>query len=506
MEDQKINILLIEDNPDDAFLIQQMLAEVGEPFAWAHTERLSTGLEHLTANSLDAVLLDLGLPDSQGMDTLVRVHALAPRVPIVVLSGLDDEILAVKAVSGGAQDYLVKGQADGHLLARAIRYAIERKQVEEALRQLNATLEAQVQARTAEIVAEKEKGETILRNIGDAILMTDLEMQIQYVNEAFTALTGYPAAEALGQQVYALMRGEMPEQTLRSLRLALRKGETWQGEMTARRKDGRAYEATLTVAPVRDAKGQLVGYVSRHEDISRRKELERARNQFITNVSHELRTPVTNMKLYASLLRKKRRPEKTEGYFQVLEEQTDRLSALIQDILEITELDSGQAVMVWEPVSLASVIDNAVTRYQSRAEASGLTLIAGPVPSDLPVVKGNQARLTQALNELVENAVIFTPAGERVTVEVEAVEKDGQRWVTLAVRDTGPGISAEEQAKVFDRFFRGRLAESGNIPGTGLGLSTAQEIARAHGGRVTVESELGQGSTFKIWLLLENDR
>jgi two-component system sensor histidine kinase VicK len=104
------------------------------------------------------------------------------------------------------------------------------------------------------------------------------------------------------------------------------------------------------------------------------------------------------------------------------------------------------------------------------------------------------------LSEVVENAVTFTAAGGQVAVEAGVVKEGGEHWVTIVVRDTGPGISREEQERVFDRFYRGKLAESGHIPGTGLGLSIAQEILRAHGGRVTVESKEGEGSTFTLWL------
>jgi len=288
-----------------------------------------------------------------------------------------------------------------------------------------------------------------------------------------------------------------------SLELALAQGEAWQGEATIQRKDGRTYDAAMVVAPMRDADGNLTGYVASHQDISQRKNLDRARSRFMTNVSHELRTPVASMKLYARLLQMGRQPEKIQHYAQVLEEQADRLAELVQDILEMTELDSGQAVTTWRPISLPTIIGDTVTRYQSQAEASGLTLVAMPTPPNLPTAKGDQCRLAQALGELVENAIIFTPAGGKVTVEVGTAEKDEQRWVIIAVRDTGPGISPEEQERVFDRFYRGSLAESGHVPGTGLGLSVAQEIMHAHGGRVTVESRAGQGSTFRVWLPLE---
>jgi DNA-binding response OmpR family regulator len=126
----KTNVLLIEDNPDDAFLIQEMLAEGNGVFELTHADRLSKGLERVAAGGLDAILLDLSLPDSHGFDTFARVQAQAPGVPIVVLSGFDDEALAIKAVKEGAQDYLVKGQGDGSLLVRSVRYAVERKQLE----------------------------------------------------------------------------------------------------------------------------------------------------------------------------------------------------------------------------------------------------------------------------------------------------------------------------------------------------------------------------------------
>ncbi len=140
MAEKPVNILLIEDNPGDARLIKEMLAEAGNgSFVLRRCDRLSSGLEQLTANGTDIVLLDLSLPDSQGLDTVTRVHSGAGRFPIVVLTGLDDETLAVRAVQHGAQDYLVKGHFDSRLLQHAIRYAIERHhllvELEEARRE-----------------------------------------------------------------------------------------------------------------------------------------------------------------------------------------------------------------------------------------------------------------------------------------------------------------------------------------------------------------------------------
>ena len=369
-------------------------------------------------------------------------------------------------------------------------------------------LEAEVTARTAEIRAEQEKNEAILRSVGHSIVMTNLDNRIQYVNEAFTALTGYTAQDAIGQHLKFLFGEAMTEQKRQSLRLTLAQSQVWQGETSRRRKDGRAYDAALTIAPLRDAEGRIAGYVSSHHDISRIKDLERARSRFVTNVSHQLRTPVATLKTFIYLLRKGTHPEKADRYLQMMEEEIAQLVSLVQDILEMATLDSGRAVIAWEPVSLPIVVGDIITRFHDQAEASGLTLVTTPIPPDLPVIKGDQARLFQALKEIVENAIIFTPAGGQVTVEVETIKDEGWSWVTITVRDTGPGISPDEQERVFDRFFRGSLAESGHVPGVGLGLSITQEIMRAHGGQVTVESpsaelrigELGRGSAFTLWL------
>jgi diguanylate cyclase (GGDEF)-like protein len=133
-----IKVLLIEDNPGDARLIREALAQARDaPIDLEHADRLATGLERLSSGGIDIILLDLSLPDSQGLDTFLEAHTQAPGVPIVVLSGLDDEGLAVKAVRQGAQDYLVKGQVDTHLLVRALRYAIERYRMQVALRSLS---------------------------------------------------------------------------------------------------------------------------------------------------------------------------------------------------------------------------------------------------------------------------------------------------------------------------------------------------------------------------------
>jgi PAS domain S-box-containing protein len=494
MDNHLIKILLVDDDEDDYVITNDLFSEIQRgnfEMEWVAT--YDSALEAFGRNEHHVYLLDYRLGEQNGLELLREAIKSGCKAPIILLTGQGDHKIDMEAMKAGAADYLVKGQIDAPLLERSIRYAIENARLVEGL-------EEEVLARTAEIRAEKEKSEAILRSVGDAIVMSDLALKIRYVNAAFSNLTGYTAQEAMGRDIGFLIKETISEQDQQSLQFALAQGKTWQGEVTARRKDGRTYEAEMVITPMHDAEDRLEGYVSSHRDISRSKELDQARNQFITSLSHELRTPVTNLKLYTKLIHAAQQPEKVKSYLQALDQQTNRLCDLIQDVLEMATLVSGKAVTAWEPIHLSIVVGSAITRCQNQATTSGLSLTNVPIPSHLPLVKGDATRLTQALGELIENAVLFTPAGGQVTVETEAVEQETESWVTITVRDTGPGISPDEQEKVFDRFFRGSLAESGHIPGTGLGLSKVQEIMHAHGGRVTVASEVGQGSAFTLWL------
>ncbi|MFZ5917099.1 MAG: PAS domain-containing sensor histidine kinase [Chloroflexota bacterium] len=377
-----------------------------------------------------------------------------------------------------------------------------RKLAEMALQALNASLEEEVVARTKEILAEKEKSETILRSVGDAIGVSTPDLKITYVNDAFTALTGYTDQEAIGQPSNFVLAERFSEVDWQTSQTMLAAGEVWRGEAVLRRKDGRTYEAAVTIAPLRDAEGQLTGYISSHRDISSLKGLQRARRQFLNNVSHELRTPVANIKLYAHLLAKTSSPEKITRHARVMREQSDRLEALIQDVIEITTLDSGQALASWQTLSLSDLIRDTAQRYLTQMEQAGLTLEIETAAATPLAVKGDPARLSQALGELIENALTFTPAGGYVSLRADVIREGQTQWAALSVQDTGPGISPEEQERVFERFYRGSLAESGHVPGTGLGLSIAQAIAQAHGGQITVKSGADQGSTFTLWLRL----
>ena len=371
----------------------------------------------------------------------------------------------------------------------------DRKLAEQILQQRATELEAAV-------LTEQERSAIILKSISDAIAVSDLDHKIIYVNPAFIQLTGYSSEEILGKPSAYRLNGRLPALTWQQLQKAFERQTIWEGEMSLKRKDGSAYDAAVLIAPVYDGKKSLIGYVSSHRDITGAKQLEESRRRFVTNISHELRTPVTNLKLYTDLLRRHFDSSRRDHYFAVLGEQIDRLERIIKNTLEISRLEDKYEDTQREMIRWDNLCRNVQERLKTQAEENRITLRFEAELRQLPGCMGDPQRLSQALYELIYNAIRFTQPGGTIIVSGRLESGDPTDWIAISVCDDGPGIESDEQIKIFDRFFRGQLATAGHLPGTGLGLSMVKLIAEAHNGRITLNSTPGQGSIFTIWLPL----
>jgi PAS domain S-box-containing protein len=371
----------------------------------------------------------------------------------------------------------------------------DRKLAEQLLQQRAADLEVAVRG-------EQERSAIILQSVNDAIAVSDLDARTVFINRAFSQLTGYSMEETLGKHATFIVNGRIPEQIMTALRKALFNQAVWEGELQFKRKDDTVYDAAVLIAPMRDGLGKLIGHVSSHRDITESKRLEESRRRFITNISHELRTPVTNLKLYIDLLQRHFNTARREQYFTTLNEQIKRLESIIQNSVEIISLEDKQKELVRQPIQWEILSENLQTRLLPQALEKNITLEVSPELADLPVMIGDPQQITQALYELIYNALNFTYGGGHVTVSGAVQTEGAEEWLTLSVHDNGPGIAPSEQSRIFDRFYRGQQAEAGHIPGTGLGLNMVSLIAQAHNGRLTLESYLGQGSTFTLWFPL----
>ncbi|MCA9953690.1 MAG: PAS domain S-box protein [Anaerolineales bacterium] len=371
----------------------------------------------------------------------------------------------------------------------------DRKLAEQLLQQRATDLEAAIRS-------EQERSAIILRSVDDAIAVSNLSQKISYVNPAFTRLSGYSSEEALGQSPSFILNGRIPALIWRSLQGALVDETVWEGELQFKRKDGTVYDAAVLIAPVRDGNGQLIGYVSSHRDITETKRLEESRRRFVSNISHELRTPVTNIKLYTELLNRNYNSPRRENYFATLNDQIERLESIIQNSLDIVYLEDEQKELHRETIHWEMLSESLQTRLQPQAAEKNITLRFAAEIAHLPPIIGDPQRISQAIYELIHNAISFNSVGGWVAVTGETQQDQGHQFLTLSVIDNGPGIASSEHARIFDRFYRGKQAESAQIPGTGLGLSMVTLIAQAHNGRLTLESRPGEGSTFTLWFPL----
>lgn len=382
------------------------------------------------------------------------------------------------------------------LIAYQTAVALDRAHLIESVRAQNATLEQRVQQRTQEISAAQERTVAILFAAGESLIVFDQNGNVELVNNAFEEQHGYSLSEArqrtstelLGFDVFDLIKEAQTSDSVPQ--------RVWRGDRIVPRRHGESYDAAVTLSRVPDAKGETIGIVASLRDISYLKEVSRMKANFISNVSHELRTPLANLKLYLHLIQKGS-AERRDHYLGTMQRESDRLQALIEDLLTLSRLDSDSVQINLQATDLNHLIGTLVTDRQMLAEQRGLTLAY--TPDSISVFVMLDAKLImQAVGNLISNAMNYTPDGGNIHVSVLHNEKHA----IICVADNGLGIAPEEKSRLFDRFFRGSAAQRTGAAGTGLGMAIVQEIAAKHNGSINFESILGQGTIFYLNLPL----
>ncbi|MCF7689665.1 MAG: PAS domain-containing protein [Cephaloticoccus sp.] len=338
--------------------------------------------------------------------------------------------------------------------------------------------------------------EATLGSLQEAVLIVDDRNQILLANQALQSI--FPGAKnILGSRLELVLQSRAFLDYVTAVRKGSAKAQ--QPIEFARNTDSVWAEVTGTSVPPLDGqKDQWALFVI--HDITRQRQLEAVRKDFVANVSHELRTPLSVIKGYIETLVDEHRAmpvENRDRFLHTVQRHTERLNSLLDDLLTLSRLESLNPGLTRESVSIAQLIAGVLEDYRGRPAGAGHQLNLSIDPSIGPVLL-DQLKITQIFENLLDNALKYTPAGSHIDISAKLKERE----IELCVKDNGQGIPAEDLPHIFERFYRvdkGRSREKG---GTGLGLSIVKHIVQLHGGRVWVESQLGQGSAFFFTLPL----
>lgn len=374
-----IRVLVVDDNPADSDFVKEVLSEQKKPsFHTATCDRLETAMEMLRRSEFDVVLLDLGLPDSQGIETYNKLAFKFPHVAIIINTDRDDNELALNAIYAGAQDYIIKSDLEGRLVSRIIQYAIERKWLDEERNSIIAK----------EQVARAEAEAAIL-----------------------------------------------------------------------------------------------------------------ARDEFLGIASHELRTPITSLRLQSQLITRVFRSGKEQEIItkgqrlaKTFDKQTDRLAALVENLLDISRINAGRLLLDFAPVDLNEVVQDLLERFEEQLKKAKCEVLFQQVPG--LIGSWDRFRIEQVVTNLLTNAMKYG-AGKPIEIRVEKTDT----MARLVVEDHGIGIKKKDLPRIFGRFER--IVRPGQFSGLGLGLYIVRQIVNAHHGKIYVESEFGKGSKFIVELHLK---
>jgi PAS domain S-box-containing protein len=349
--------------------------------------------------------------------------------------------------------------------------------------------------------AEKRRLDAILESSADGILIMNAGHQVQRFNRALARMTGWTAAEAIGQDHDEVIKWAR-RQAGPDLNQAAADG--WprpdqptplyvEGDLL--RQGGGFLPAGITYAPLFDREGRLVNLIGNVRDITKFREAEELKSTFISVISHELRTPVSLIKGYAETLRREDArwdSEVVRDGLAVIEEEADRLNEMVENMLDASRLQAGGMRLNMSEVALDQLAQRLVEKFRTQTDKHQLE---ARFPPDFPIIVGDEARLTQVLSNLLSNALKYAPGGQ-VIVSGAALPNE----VILSVSDEGPGVAEADLPHIFNRFYRANSDLTKRVKGTGLGLYLAKAVVEAHGGRISVESNSGQGTTFHFTL------
>jgi len=543
-------VLVVEDTLASLKLLTDTLTAAGYQVLPANSGELALAAVALKGPQL--ILLDLRMPGMDGFEVLRRLKARdeSRDIPVMILSAVSEREQRIEGLRLGAVDFLNKPFEQAELLVRVstqmnlslARARLERQAAD--LRLANAQLQCEMLLRqgvedalrqakeAAEEGLEQERRllALIVSSSEDAIISKRLDGIVTSWNHGAEMLFGYTAAEIVGQPILTVIPPALRDEEERLLS-AIRRGESIKHYETTRvARDGHVLEVSVSLSPIRDHEGRIIGAAKIARDISERRRTEqalarhrdeleervlsrtaelaqardaaeaanRAKSVFLANMSHELRTPLNGILGMTDLALRRATDPRLLDWLQKGKGAALHLLAVINDILEISRIEADRVVLEEQDFTLAQAIDEVLGRQEAAAREKGLVLSRTLAPTLPDLLRGDVFRLQQILLNLVGNAIKFSERGQ-ICVSADALEEDSHSvLLRVQVSDQGIGLSADEQARLFHAFSQGDDSMTRKYGGTGLGLIICKRLARLMGGDVGVASEAGVGSTFWI--------
>ena len=499
-----IEILIIEDNLGDQLLLETHLESTGLSIAKITiASTIAEGIAHLQNNIFSLIFLDFYLPDSNGLNSYLELAKINSRVPVIILSGLSDTALSIKAISLGAQDFLLKGGYTAQSLEKCVSYSIERKRNLELLKENNERYDV-ISKATQDIVWDWNLVTDKVKWFGQGLInYLPAGIAIENIPENFWVNGLHPVEK---------------KKVIDSLYRTITMNEnSWEHDYRFLRIDGTYAHINSRGYVLKNEDGRPDRVIGSMQDITERKnaeletqkarfEAEEARKtqeQFLANMSHEIRTPMNGVIGMANLLAETSLNQDQREYVATIKESADNLMGIINDILDLTKIVSGKLLLVETDYSLPELILNINKINQPRANEKGIILKSTTDKKITPVLCGDAERLSQILVNLVGNAIKFTNEGE-VVVDVALLgENEQAATLQFSVTDTGIGIEEDKIETIFERFIQVSGNSTRKYGGTGLGLTITRQLIELQGGTIHVKSKEGEGSSFVFNLTIK---
>ena len=448
------------------------------------------GFQKVKKNQYDLILVDLMMPGIGGLDLIQKVHDIDPEIIMVVITGHASIDTAVEATKRGAYDYLPKPFSPEALTA-LVKRGLEKRM----LRLEAQKLYAERDQKLLELASEQSRLQTIISCMADGILVTNMEGRLVLWNTSSVKMLKLRSHEIPGEALEFYIKNKT---IIDSIREVLSSREEKVSMISREIEVDKGTTLMAIIAPIKDEKGQILGTVTVLRDITQLKEIDKIKSQFVSMVAHELRAPVAAIEGWLEIVLSGELGEDEEQRKKWLGRAKDRAHSLlimVNDLLEINRMEAGRVAQKMETVKLSEIIQKIVDFAKPEVDKQNITITI-KLPKDMPPIQADVKDMEKLFTNLINNAIKYNSENGSVTVE-GGVDRS---FLCIHIKDTGFGISPENLSKIFEDFYRVEDDKTKKITGTGLGLTISKKIVDSHFGRIEVQSQLNEGSTFSVYL------